>query len=99
MGMQALRSMYWVNSSVCGEAASTGSTSPVSWWCRAATLSGTSSWTVAVAACAASTPTTTGSSSYVTWIRSAASSAMYRSVATTIAIGSPTCRTMPLASG
>jgi hypothetical protein len=48
--MEALRSTYWVNESVCGDAASAGSTSPVSWWCRAATLSGISSWTACRAA-------------------------------------------------
>ena len=38
--MQALRSMYWVKLSVRADAARAASTSPVSWWCRAATLSG-----------------------------------------------------------
>ena len=61
--MQALRSMYWVKLSVCGEAASAASTSPVSWWWIAPTLSGMSSCTQCVASRAASTPTTTGSSS------------------------------------
>ena len=44
-------------------------------------------------------PTTTGSCSYVTRISDATSSATYRSTATTIATGSPTCRTIPFASG
>ena len=63
IGIAALRSTYWVNDSVCADAASAASTSPVSWWCRAATLSGTSGWTACTASRAVSTPTTTGSSS------------------------------------
>jgi hypothetical protein len=63
----------------------------------AATLSGTSGWTACSAANAASMPTTGGSVSQVTRIRSTASSAMYRSVATTMTTGSPTWLTTPFA--
>ena len=63
MGMHELRSMYCVKLSVFFEPARAAGTSPVSWWCRAATLSGISWCTACAASRAASTPTMTGSSS------------------------------------
>ena len=98
-GMDALRSIARLNSSVWGAASIAAAASPFSWTRTAPTLPGTSSWTRCSARVAASMPTTAGSGSYSTRMRSAASSARYRSRATTIATGSPTCRTTSRASG